>query len=140
MLHESPFNLGARSILHFMDPKNFWPSKWSVLVMKDPLVFFATMLAICDGSPNWFICHHYNSSLSRPSPHLPPFKYIVYHVQCTLFESMNIIIKSCNIKTFALFPKIYNQILWIVSNRLQLDMSTSSYRLNFWKHLKKKTN
>jgi hypothetical protein len=36
-----------------VDPKNSWPSKWGILIMKeDPLVYLATSLAICNGSPD----------------------------------------------------------------------------------------
>jgi hypothetical protein len=63
---------------YFVDPKTFWPSKWGILIVKeDLLVYLAMMLAICNGSPNWFVCHSLNSSLLGPSPHLPPIKYIL---------------------------------------------------------------
>ncbi len=75
-LCELHFDLGAMSALCFVDPKTSWPSKWGILLMKeDPLVYLATTLAICDESPNWFVCHNLNSSLPRPSLHFPPFKY-----------------------------------------------------------------
>ncbi len=52
-LCELPSNLGPMSTLCFVDPKNSWPSKWGILIMKeDPLVYLATSLAICNGSPD----------------------------------------------------------------------------------------
>ncbi len=77
-LCESPFDLGAMLALCFVDPKDSSPYKWDFLLMKeDPLVYLTTTLAICDKSPNWFVCCNFNSSLLGPSPHLPPFKYIL---------------------------------------------------------------
>jgi hypothetical protein len=137
-LCESPSNPMAMSTFYFMDPKNSWPSKWGVLVVKeDPLVYFAMMLVVCNGSPIWLIRHNRNSSLLGPSPHLPPFKYTLYDALCF---NMNIIIKSHSQKSSAFFPYCCNQILWMFSNRLQVSMSTSSSKINFFKHLKKKTN
>lgn len=75
-LCESPFDLRAMLALSFVDPKFFWPSKWSILLMKeDPLVCLATTLAICDESLDWLVHCSLNSSLPRPSPHIPLFKY-----------------------------------------------------------------
>jgi hypothetical protein len=46
-----------------VDPKASWPSKWSILLMKeDPLVYLATSLAICDGSPDELARCSLNSS------------------------------------------------------------------------------
>jgi len=75
-LCESPSDLGAMLALCFVDPKTSWPSKWGILVVKeDPLVSLAMALAIYNGLLYWLIHHSFNSSLPRPSPHLPPFKY-----------------------------------------------------------------
>jgi hypothetical protein len=69
-------DLRAMLALCFIDPKTSWPSKWNILLVKEDLLVCLMMaLAICDGSPNWLVRHSFNSSLPRPSPHIPPFKY-----------------------------------------------------------------
>ncbi len=73
---ESPSNLGAMSAIHFVDPKTSWPSKLSILVVKqDSLVYLVTRLAICDRSLDFFACRSLNSSILGPFLPLPPFKY-----------------------------------------------------------------
>jgi hypothetical protein len=75
-LCESPFDLGTMSTFRFVDPKTSWPSKWSIIIVKkDLLVYLVMALTICNGLLDWLIHHNLNSSLPRPSSHLPPFKY-----------------------------------------------------------------
>jgi hypothetical protein len=52
-LCELPSNLKPMLALRFMDPKTSWPSKWSILLVKEDLLVYLMMaLATCDRSPN----------------------------------------------------------------------------------------
>jgi VanZ family protein len=57
----------------------------------------------------------------------------IYLVRCTLPK-----VTMKMHQTF--FPNCYNQILWIILKRLQVDMSVSSSKLNVFKHFQRKTN
>jgi hypothetical protein len=75
-LCESPFDLKVILAFCFVDPRTYWPSKWGILIMKEDFLVYLTMvLAICDRSLDWFDHCDFNSSLTRPFLHLPPFKY-----------------------------------------------------------------
>jgi hypothetical protein len=74
-LCDSPFDSRDIFCFHLTDPNTYSPSKCGILdVYKKLGVNMATIVTICNGSPDWLTLRNRNSSLSKPIPEWPSWR------------------------------------------------------------------
>ncbi len=131
---------GGQSEGRLANPNTSSPSRcgrWSV--KDDPIVKFAIVATSLARSLDPCALLNNNSFLSSPWPTRPPYKYCLYNVNYLKAQTS---LDVAMYRQVSRFFDYHNQMLCIVSTKLQVGMFTHSSSLNFYrsKEMKRQQN